>query len=127
MEIKVKLSDIVVSKQALDDLVGQRPVAAVGFQIGRAIKIIVGELESYEMARNKLIEKHGGVANQQTNQFEFKDFTAFNNEYAELLSTAITLNVDRIKLSGLSDCKPTVATMMQLAWLIDDDTKENGA
>ncbi len=120
MELKIKLSEIVNATGALNDLATQRLIARAGLQIGRALKVITGELEVYEKSRQALIEKCGGIANPQTNQFEFKDAEAFAREFKELLDTEITLNVDKIKVTDLADCKPAVATMMQLAWLIDD-------
>lgn len=123
MEIKVKLSEIVNATSALNDLASQRLIARAGLQIGRALKVITGELEVYEKSRQQLIEKHSGVANPQTNQFEFKDGVKFAEEFKDLLDTEITLSVDKIKVSDLADCKPAVATMMQLAWLIEDDAK----
>ena len=120
MQITIKLSEIVSATGALNDLASQRLIARAGLQIGRALKVITGELEVYEKSRTVLIEKFKGVANPQTNQFDFADKEGFTKEFQELLDTEITLNVDKIKVSDLADCKPAIATMMQLAWLIDD-------
>ncbi len=120
MEIKVKLSEIVSATSALNDLASQRLIARAGLQIGRALKVITGELEVYERSRQALVEKFKGVANPQTNVFDFENKEGFTKEFQELLDTEITLNTDKIKVSDLADCKPTIATMMQLAWLIED-------
>ena len=120
MQIKIRLSEIVNAVGALNDMASQRLIARAGLQIGRALKVITGELEVYEKLRQALIEKFKGIANPQTNQFDFADKEGFMKEFQELLDTEITFHVDKIKVADLADCKPAVATMMQLAWLIDD-------
>jgi hypothetical protein len=126
MEIKVRLADIVNAGMALNDLDVQRPIARAGFQIARALNIIVRELETYEVTRQVLVKKHGGKANPQTNRFDFPEGAEdmFNVEFQELLKTEITLNVDKIKLTDLTECKPMIATLRQLAWLIDEKVAE---
>ncbi len=120
MEIKVKLSEIVNATGALNDLAGQRLIARAGLQVGRVLKVITGELEVYEKSRAELVKEFGGVANPQTNIFDFEDPEGFAKEFQQLLDTEITLQVDKIKVTDLADCKLTVATMMQLAWLMEE-------
>ncbi len=120
MEIKVRLSDIVNAQGALNELGTQRLVARAGLQIGRALRVVSAELETFNKTRQVLIEKHGGIANPQTNRYDFKDEAAFNREFQDLLATEITLSVDKIKVDDLADCKIQIATMLALTWLIDD-------
>ena len=120
MELKVKMSEIANATRALNDIASQRLIAKTGLQIGRALKVVTGELEVYEKSRAALVEKFNGVFNPQTNVFDFADKEGFTEEFQGLLDTEITLNVDKIKVGDLTDCKPQVATMMQLAWLVED-------
>jgi hypothetical protein len=126
VEIKVRLSEIVNTGAALEDLDAQRPIARAGYLVARALNVIVKELETYDATRRVLVKKHNGVANPQTNRFDFPEGAedAFNAELQELLKTEITLSVDKIKLADLAECKPMVATWRQLAWLIDEKVTE---
>lgn len=130
IKMKVKLSVLIDSMEALKRLFAQKVPARPAFLLGKARRAIVTELDGFEEQRNARVKEHGtekdgswGVKPGDPGWEEFK------RQYEELVTTETTLQLEPLPLS-LLDSTGIVITpedMDTLSWLIADDVPPSPA
>ena len=88
----MKLIDLVMAQEALQQLVALELPAAVSFQIARALRPIDVELRNYEQARQKLVERLG---EREDNRISVKpeNIEEFDREHRALLDVELVVGL----------------------------------
>lgn len=123
--MKIKLSQIINSKEALEELIKKELPIKISYRIQKVIRVIEPEYSSYDSVRHKLIvEKYGEENPKDSGSWKVKDenTSVFYKELEELLSEEIDIDVLKIKLPD--DITITPSHLYLLSWLVDVDEEE---
>ena len=125
--IKVKISDLLNSTEALQKLAGTELKAKLAWQVGRILKSADTEIQSFNDTRMNLIKKYGEkdeagelVTDDSGNcKIPNESLAMFSSELNELIDTEIEINANKIAIDSLDDKEFTPAEMSQLEVFID--------
>lgn len=119
--VKIKLSQLVSSAESLGRLGGQPLPARQAFLLGKTLKAVNSELESYNATRLETCKRFG-TEDKKKGQFEIpeENLEAFNKEFQDLLNTEVELNVDKLKLADLGNANLSGSDVVVLDWLIEE-------
>lgn len=126
--IEVKVSDIVNSINVMQKLATTEFSGKTAFQIGRLLRQIQDEANTFTETRVQLVYKYGEkdengelIADEQGNCNIQKDkIQTFNNELKELLDTKVTLNANPLKLDDLNGGNFTPQEIMVIEAFIEE-------
>jgi hypothetical protein len=108
--MKLKLSQIIGSKEALQRLGGERFPANIAYRIQRNIKAISPEAVAFEKARDDLIKnKYGEPLEGKPDHFSLKDpekLKLFTEEISNLLDEEVDIQIMTLNLDILHDITP---------------------
>ena len=89
-------------------------------QLVRFGKSVTGELELFEEAKKKIIERHDGKLDEQKKVYEFDGNTeAADKDFQELLRTTVTIRGPRLTEAELDKTNLVPAQVMMLSWLVE--------
>ena len=125
--IKIKISDLLNSTEALQKLAGTELKAKLAWQVGRILKAAETEIQSFNEARMNLIKKYGEkdengelITDEQGNcKIVEGDINEFSNELNDLINSEVEISGNKIKIDDLDKVDFTPAEMAQLEILID--------
>ena len=125
--IKVKISDLLNSTEALQKLAGTELKAKLAWQVGRILKSADAEIQSFNDTRMNLIKKYGEkdeagelVTDDNGNcKIPNESLAMFSSELNELVDAEIEINANKIAIDSLDDKEFTPAEMSQLEVFID--------
>lgn len=125
--IKVKISDLLNSTDALQKLAGTELKAKLAWQVGRILKAADTEIQSFNDTRMNLIKKYGEkdesgelITDEKGNcKIPNEVLNEFSNELNELVDSEVEINVNPIAIDNLTDKEFTPAEMSQLEVFID--------
>lgn len=118
----MKLRELVVAQEALNQLLALELPAAAAFKIARAAQPIFAELQSYEQQRVRLVRQLGEAEGQQTIVRSDK-VPEFNSEMDALLQVDVDLEIKKLSPDLLGDVDISAADLMAL-WFLFDDSDE---
>ena len=125
--IKIKISDLLNSTEALQKLAGTELKAKLAWQVGRILKAAEIEIQSFNETRMNLIKKYGEkdengelITDEQGNcKIVEGDINEFSNELNDLINSEVEISGNKIKIDDLDKVDFTPAEMAQLEILID--------
>lgn len=125
--IKIKISDLLNSTEALQKLAGTELKAKLAWQVGRILKAAETEIQSFNEARMNLIRKYGEkdengelVTDDNGNcKIVESGINEFSNELNDLINSEVEISGNKIKIDDLDKVDFTPAEMAQLEILID--------
>lgn len=125
--IKVKISDLVGSTEALQKLAGKELKARLAWQVARLLKAADAELQSFNDTRMELVKKYGNkdengelITDDKGNcKIPEEYVSTFSDELTELVETEIEINSNKIKIDDLENLDFTPAEMSNLEAFID--------
>lgn len=127
--MKLRLSQIIDSKDALQRLAGERFPANIAYRIQRNIQALSPDGEAYEKARADLIRnKYGDPIEGTSDQFVVKDpekIKLFTEEIKKLLEEETEVTIMTLKLEVLHDITPI--DLMVLEYMIEKPAEEPAA
>lgn len=120
MTIKVKMQELVIAKQAFQELLKKDVNTEVMFLLSLAFKKIDPELSVFEERRNAAVKTYGkqnekgeiGIAPD-----DIEALQKFDNEIKPILDTEVTIDVTPIEISKLGNDKILGAITHALTWL----------
>lgn len=118
--IEVTLKTVVVSQDALKELMAFKPVGKFGYHAARLVFECTNALSSFETCRQNSIEKHGEY-NEKDANYLFKTQEAqkaVNKEITDMLDATVKLNADLLSFDELEKLTPTVGLISSLNWAI---------
>ena len=118
------LEQLVNSKNAIQNLVGEKLPIRVSSDLRKLIKVINPILVSYEEARIEKIMEFGECAEgTETWTVKPENIDAFNTQNKEALNEELTLNIPIITVGMLerADVNLSTSDMVMLEWLIKDE------
>ena len=118
--MKLKLSTIYQSIQALNELMSVKMKAKLAFKISTAVREINIPLEEFDKVRNKKIEEYGekndkGVAEIKPDSV---NIIKFNDELKELLEKEEDINIETISINEFENLEIQPQVFSVLSWLI---------
>lgn len=120
----MKLRELVVAQEALQRLLSLELQAAKAFQIARAVRDILMELEAYEQQRIALVRRLG--ERDKTGQVSVlpEKMAEFDSEIGTLLDVDIELEIPTISPSILGEANVRPVDLMPLWFLFggEDET-----
>ena len=100
--MKLKLAQIVESKDALSNLLNERLSVKVSYALQRNVQKLNPELETYEKSRVELIKNKHGVMQEDGNYAVKKENApAFIEDLNELLSVEVDVDIHKVNLSEI--------------------------
>lgn len=117
----MKLRELVATQEALQRLVSLELPAAKAFQITRAIRPILVELEAYEQQRIALVRRLG--ERDKTGQVSVlpEKMAEFDNEIKTLLDVDIELEIPTMSPSILGEVNIRPVDLMPLWFLFEEE------
>ena len=130
--IKLKISDLLNSTEALQKLAGKELKAKLAWQVGHVLKLAEKEIQDFNETRMNLIKKYGEkdengelVTDENNNCKINNEFiNDFSNELNELIESEIEINANKIKIEDIENLDFTPAEMTQLEVFIDFGEEE---
>lgn len=122
--MKVKYSEIVSAKAALETLSKKELTVKEAVRLARLIKKLNGELKIFGEKHREFCEKYGTLSEDGT-QYRFDDLekcAAFKKSMAELLAFEIDFEEEKIRLK--SDIKLPAADVIALEAFISFESEE---
>ena len=127
--MKVKISDLLNSTEALQKLAKTELKAKLAWQVGRILRAADEEIKNFNEARLTLIRKYGEkdengelITDDGGNCKILPDqITTFQEELNELIAADIDINANKILIDDLNSIDFTPAEMTQLEMFIDFD------
>ena len=121
--MKVKLGNVVASKEGLKALQMQPLNIVTAFQLAKTIRLIDVELASYEKARTAKVMEHGVENADKSWSVSKENEPKFYEELGLLLDTEIELDLKPIPLNTLKTASGDLvdvatADVIHLDWLI---------
>ena len=122
--MKLKLSTIVNSREALQEVLKKELPIKIAFRIQKNLRLIEPEFIQYEELRSKLIkEKYGEESGEEGNWVVKSTMTKeFIKELEDLTSEEIELDI--IKVTLPDDFKITPTNVYLLEWMLNFEDKE---
>ena len=118
--MKLKLAQIVESKDALSNLLNERLSIKAAYALQRNVQKLNPELETYEKSRVELIKNKHGVMQEDGNYAVKKENApAFIEDLNELLSVEVDVDIHKVNLSELKEI--SAADLLILEWMFTDD------
>lgn len=125
--IKVKISSLLNSTEALQKLAGTDLKAKLAWQVARLLKAAEAELQSFNEARTNLIKKYGEkdengelITDENGNCKITPDFIdTFSNELNELIDSEVEISANKISINDLDNTNFTPSEMTLLEDFID--------
>ena len=125
--IKVKISELINSTEALQKLANTKLKAKLAWQVARLLKTADLEIQIFNDTRMNLIKKYADVdedgeiiTDEKGNcKISADNVTQFNTELSELLDTVIEMNVSKVSIDDLDNADFTPAEMNTLETFID--------
>ena len=130
--IKLKISDLLNSTEALQKLAGKELKAKLAWQVSRVLKLAEKEIQDFNETRMNLIKKYGEkdengelVTDENNNcKINNESINDFSNELNELIESEIEINANKIKIEDIENIDFTPAEMTQLEVFIDFGEEE---
>ena len=130
--IKITLEQLINSSDGLKALSEKKLKARCAFAVGRLLKAVDGEMDTFNNARMELIKKYGEkdekdelITDDKGNvHIPTMAIDQFNEELRELLDTPIEINTSRIKLDDVEDIEFTPIEIAQLEEFIEFEDEE---
>lgn len=122
--MKLTLETILKSFDALEKLSKLKLPVAISFKVGKTIKAINNELETYQQTRKKRIKELGEPTKDQEGnptenyQVTKENIPVWEKEHKELVEREVEISVYSLKLSDLGDEKLEPTVFAELDWLI---------
>jgi hypothetical protein len=122
--MKLKLSTIINSREALQEVLKKELPIKISFRIQKNLRLIEPEFIQYEEFRSKLIKEKYGEESGEEGNWVVKPVTmrGFIKELDELTSEEIELDI--IKVTLPDDFKITPTNAYLLEWMLDFEDKE---
>lgn len=125
--IKVKISSLLNSTEALQKLAGTDLKAKLAWQVARLLKAAEAELQSFNEARTNLIKKYGEkdengelITDENGNCKITPNFIdTFSNELNELIDSEVEISANKISINDLDNTNFTPSEMTVLEEFID--------
>lgn len=126
MRKNIKIRDVLVASQGLNDIQTTKIKASVGFKIVRVKKQLDDLLETFEEQRKVLIQKYGkkdekGELVNENDTVQIEDREKFNTEYKELLEEEVAIDTT-ISEDDINEIEVTLATLSAIEPLLGSIT-----
>lgn len=122
--MKIILSKIVNSKDALQSLLKEKLPVRISYGIQKTFRLIEKELNDYEEMRSKLIMEKYGEQQEDGNWKVMPDkMSGFVHELSELLTLEVELDFKKVKLPETLSMTPSDCYMLD--WFIEIDEEES--
>jgi len=134
MNLDITLKELSAIISSLNSFVQVPIPAKYSWRLGRVMKKLQVEVESFTDQRSKLFEKYGEEVESESEekkmqgvQFKIKaeHMDVFTKELNDLLQETIEIEFDPIPISLIEDSNMTIADMVNLdVFFFDDEVKE---
>lgn len=122
--MKVSFRKLHTSRDALPILANTKLPIKASYRIGRVLTSYQSEIQIFNKAHIELIQKHGGVQDEQgLMQVPKESLPTFLPEFEELLSEECELWGDPIHIDLLGDAEIEPGVLAVLSWLITDGSE----
>jgi hypothetical protein len=117
--MKVALSELVNSRDALSRLLARDAPARVAFKLGDVAAAVGPKLDQYETQRVALVRKHGKEQADGSCKVEADGLGAFSEEHDGLVGVEVDLPFEKLTLNEIESLMLTGTDASTLCWLID--------
>ena len=118
--MNVKLSQIIESKQSLQNLMLEKAPKNISLQISRTYKLLLPEYENYgEELKKTIVENGGEIQDDGKWKVPPDNGIKFQQEIKELMDAKMELNISKIKLPV--DFVISGKDLLLLEWLLEDE------
>lgn len=128
--MKLKARDLWNGRMALDILAGKQMPSRVAYEFSRQYKRIKAELVTISEQSRPIIERHGGIVEEQTGRIiwpadkEREAEAAFLKELGEtILETEVEVQLEPLALWKLDGVDVPPAVYIDLDWLFVDEPR----
>lgn len=123
--MKITNLQMVASVPAFNELNKLKLPVKTSYWIAKASRLIEESMKDYREALTKLQQKHAeldddGKVKTKEDVVIFKSPEAFQEEYAELLSLEVELNLKKISLDDFGDVHVEPSFLYHLDWFLED-------
>lgn len=124
--MKLTLETILKSFDGLEKISKLKLPVAISFKVGKTIKAINNELETYQETRKKRIKELGEPTKDheenptENYQVTKENISVWEKEHKELVEREVEISVYPLKLSDLGDEKLEPTVFAELDWLITE-------
>lgn len=121
--MKLKLSQIVNSVQALQRLGEEKLPIKIAYSIQRNIRLLQPELEGYEKSRIGLIKEKYGEKDGENFKVSDNKLEDFTKELVELQSVEVDMDIHKINLDN--SIQMSANDLLFLSWMFIDPVEED--
>lgn len=124
--MKVKLQNIIESKEAIQHLMDQHLPVIAAFRLQKTLRIVVENEQDFEKARVSLVDQLG-VPNPEyptSKTIPPEKMDEFVSRLKELLDEEVELRVTKIPLSTIASADLSVRDVLLLDYLIEEDVHD---
>lgn len=118
--MKVKLSDIYNSIESLNKLMQVELPITVSYKLVKLLKKLNEEIGLIEQSRIKLVKKYSPDGKDENVAVPEDKRDEFFKEFAELLTTEVTLNFEPISVSSLPNLNMSVNELGKIHYIFKD-------
>jgi hypothetical protein len=114
--MKIKVGEIVASRESLAKLIGKELPVKAAFRLSRVVKTLNTELKDFEEQRMKLIQKYGEKKEGQEDTMIVKpeNMEAFSTEMEALFTEEIEVSYEPVTVADLGNVQITPSDMVAL-------------
>ena len=120
--MQTTLQTLLDAQPAIQHLLEQKLPVKAAYRLQKALRKILTEIRDFEMVRAKMIHEYAGVAEDQPAKVPEEKIGDFTREIGVLLQEEVELEgVVKVKLEELEGCTLSVADVMGLEFLIEEE------
>lgn len=119
--MKIKLSQLQDSAEALKGLGTMKVKANIAYRIGRVLGALKEPLNEMEERRVELLRRVGEEDEEQPGMFKITDAKTWNEEFKLLMNEEVEVNIQqKLKLSDFGDAQAEGNWFAPLEWCIEE-------
>lgn len=123
----MKLSQLVQSQSALNELLGLKLPLKIAYKISKLVNKVQSELDIFTQERNKLIKEMGHQTNVETDEWTVlpENLSKFQEELKKLGEIEVSLDfspgkpLEKVKVEDLGDVAISSGDLVALDWLFE--------
>ena len=118
--MKVKMSDVQLGAQGLNQLATVALPAAASFKVALLLKELRTPLETFDEKRKKLLQEVGKpVEGSEGEKWTIEDKERWEKEMKEMGDTEVEINTPKLKMSECGSASIEPRTLFALEWWVE--------
>ena len=129
--MKLQLAESKGTVQVLDELLSEKLPIKEAYSIAKSYMALAAEVTIFEKARMSLIKKYSllddnGNPKTEDGKYMIEDEEAYGNEYKELLTHEVEVDIKKIDIDSLQEAKMSALDLLKIRKIVSglDEIKE---